>query len=55
MKEQKDLDSKNLENYDKSKIIFDNGDYFILCNGKIYKIINDTAIEIITTKSQGKN
>jgi len=34
----------------KGKIIFENGDYFIECNGKLYKIINDMFVEIITRK-----
>ncbi len=45
------LNSKNLENCQKSKIIFENGDYFIECNGKLYKLINDTLIEITITDS----
>ena len=55
MKESNNSSLKNQENCKESKIIFDNGDYFIVCNGKLYKIINDMAVEIITTESQHKD
>jgi hypothetical protein len=46
MKERDSLSLKKLENCKESKIIFDNGDYFIECNGKLYKIVNDMLAEI---------
>jgi len=55
MKERKDLEQQNLENCKESKIIYDNGDYFIECNGKLYKIINDMLVEIITNEHSDRD
>jgi hypothetical protein len=55
MKEYESQNSKNQEECQKTKIIFENNDYFIECNGKLYKLINDTLIEITTTDSTNKN
>ncbi len=50
MRERNNSNSQNLENCKESKIIYKNGDYFIECDGKLYKIINDMLVEIITTE-----
>ena len=52
---QNNSNQKNLENCEESRIIFENGDYFIECDGKLYKLINDTLVEIITTNSTNVN
>ena len=54
MKERKDLEPQNQENCNESKIYFIDGDYFIECNGKLYKLINDTVAKIITIEYQDK-
>ena len=46
MKESNNSSLKNQEECEEGKIIFNNGDYFIECNGKLYKIINDMLVEI---------
>ena len=50
MKEQIGSSLKSQENCKESKIIFENGDYFFECNGKLYKLINDVVVEISTDK-----
>jgi hypothetical protein len=55
MKERKDLEPQNQENCNESKIYFIDGDYFIECNGKLYKLINDIAVEIITNETSDKD
>jgi len=54
MTEQNIRDSKNLEECKELKMVFTDGDYFFECNGKLYKLINDTLAEIITTDSPKK-
>jgi hypothetical protein len=54
MTEQNNSNSKNLENCKELKMVFAEGDFFIECNGKLYKLINDTLAEIITTNSRDK-
>jgi len=55
MKKNVDSNPKNPENCKESKIIYDNGDYFIECNGKLYKLINDMTVEIITNQHLDKD
>ncbi len=45
------LNSKNLENCNENNIYCTTEGCFIKCNGKWYKLINDTLIEITITDS----
>ncbi len=51
MIEQNILNSKNLENCNENNIYCTIEGCFIKCNGKWYKLVNDTFIEIIITNS----
>jgi len=51
---QNNQNQKNQEECKELKMIFYEGDYFFECNGKLYKLINDTLAEIITTDSPKK-
>ena len=54
MAEQNKQERKNQEECKELKMVFSDGDFFFECNGKIYKLINDTLAEIITTDSPKK-
>jgi len=54
MTEQNNQNQKKQEECKELKMVFVDGDYFFECNGKLYKLINDTLAEIITTDSPKK-